>query len=68
VWVWELGSGKREVTTAQNAYQINGPEPGQKAIVFQNGYRYELNLKSVRSHPSVSGNRLPDQIRPAPVL
>lgn len=46
VWVWELGSGRREVTTAQKAHQINGPEPGQKAIVFQNGYRYELNLKT----------------------
>jgi lipopolysaccharide export system permease protein len=44
-WVWELGSEKREVTTAQNAYEIDGPEEGQRAIVFLDGYHYVLNLK-----------------------
>lgn len=45
VWIWELGSGKQKVTTAQNAHQINGPGEGQKAIVFQDGYHYVLNQK-----------------------
>jgi lipopolysaccharide export system permease protein len=45
VWVWELGSGKREVTSAQKAYEINTPQQGHKALVFQNGYHYTLHLK-----------------------
>jgi len=45
-WIWEFDSDKRKVTTAQSAYQINGPKQGQKAIVFQNGNHYILNLKT----------------------
>ena len=50
VWIWELGSEKREVTTAQNAYEINGPEEGQRAIVFLDGYHYTLNQKKGTDH------------------
>lgn len=46
VCVWKFVHGKREVTTAQNAYQINGPIQGQKSVVFQDGYHYVLNLKT----------------------
>ena len=46
VRIWEVESGKRKVTSAQNAYQVNGPGQGQKAIVFENGYHYVLNLKT----------------------
>jgi lipopolysaccharide export system permease protein len=45
VRVWELGSGKREVTIAPFAYQVDGPDPGKRALIFQNGTRYELSLK-----------------------
>jgi lipopolysaccharide export system permease protein len=50
VWIWELVHGKREVTTAENAYQINGPEERQKSIVLQNGYHYVLNLGTGGDH------------------
>jgi lipopolysaccharide export system permease protein len=50
VWIWELAHEKREVTTAQNAYQIDGPQDGQKSIVLQNGYHYELNLETGGDH------------------
>jgi lipopolysaccharide export system permease protein len=50
VWIWELVHGKREVTTAENAYQINGPQDGQKSIVLQNGYHYVLNLETGGDH------------------
>ncbi len=46
VWVWKLGAEKRKVTTARNAYQMDGPGPGEKSIVFQNGSHYVLNLKT----------------------
>ena len=46
VWIWEVTSGKRKVTSAENAYQLNGPEKGQKALVFENGYHHVLNLKT----------------------
>jgi lipopolysaccharide export system permease protein len=46
IWIWELVREKREVTTAENAYQINGPGDGQKSIVLQNGYHYVLNLET----------------------
>jgi lipopolysaccharide export system permease protein len=50
VWIWELAHEKREVTTAENAYQINGSEQGQKTIVLQNGYHYVLNLETGGDH------------------
>jgi lipopolysaccharide export system permease protein len=46
VWIWELRSGRRKVTCARNAYQINGPGEGQRSIVMQNGHHYILNLKT----------------------
>jgi lipopolysaccharide export system permease protein len=46
VWIWEIKAGKREVTSAESAYQVNGPEEGQKAIVIRNGYHCVLNLKT----------------------
>jgi lipopolysaccharide export system permease protein len=46
VWVWELESDSRKVTTARNAHQINGPGEGQKVIVFRDGYHYVLNQKT----------------------
>lgn len=50
VWIWESVHEKREVTTAQDAYQINGPEEGEKSIVLQNGYHYVLNMESRGDH------------------
>jgi len=50
VWIWKFESGKREVTTSQNAYQINGPIQGKKAIVLQDGYKYVLNLHTGTDH------------------
>jgi lipopolysaccharide export system permease protein len=46
VWVWDLGSGKRKVTTAQNAYQVNGPGQGEKAVIFRNGFHCVLDMKT----------------------
>lgn len=46
VWVWDLGSGKREVTAAQNAYQVNGPGRGEKAVVLRNGFHCVLDMKT----------------------
>jgi lipopolysaccharide export system permease protein len=45
-WIWVIRSDKREVTTAENAYQINGVGNEQKTIVLQNGYHSVLNLKT----------------------
>lgn len=50
VWVWQTGPDKRKVTTAKNAYQIPGLSEGQKAIVFQDGHHYTLNLKTGSDH------------------
>ena len=46
VRVWKFAPAKREVTSAAEAYQQNGSAPGQKAVVFRNGYHYELDLNS----------------------
>lgn len=50
VWVWELGSEKRRITSAQSASQVNGPRQGQKTIVFQEGTHYALHLKKGNDH------------------
>ncbi len=50
VWVWEFGPEKRRVTSARSAFQTSGPGEGQKAIVFQEGSHYSLNLKTGTDH------------------
>jgi len=46
VWIWEISPEKREVTTASEAYQINGSGDGEKTILLHNGYHYVLELKN----------------------
>jgi lipopolysaccharide export system permease protein len=44
-WIWVIREEKREVTTAQDAYQLTG-EDGQKTIVLKNGYHSVVNMKT----------------------
>jgi lipopolysaccharide export system permease protein len=50
VWVWQTGPDNRKVTTAKSARQITDSAKGQKAIVFQEGYHYTLNLRAGSDH------------------
>jgi lipopolysaccharide export system permease protein len=58
VWVWEFGQERRRVTSAKSARQITGPGEGQKAIAFQNGSHYILNLKKKTDHLVEFGNNV----------
>lgn len=49
VWVWEFGEDKRRVTSAQGAVQTITPQ-GHKAIVFQDGSHYAMNLARGTDH------------------
>jgi lipopolysaccharide export system permease protein len=44
-WIWVIHSDKREITTAEDAFQVED-ETGQKTIVLKNGYHSVLNLKT----------------------
>ena len=44
MWIWDVESGKRKVTTSRDANQVNGPGEGHKALVFRDGSHYVLNM------------------------
>lgn len=44
VWIWEFGTGRRKITSAHSASQINGPGQGRKTLVFRDGYHSILDL------------------------